>query len=82
MGMDTTFQGIELFVPASHAVQVGCFLWGAVRKKLYRRDLAQKLLSLCLFSYLCAHLAISARIWLYLRRDSYLYPHLAISAQR
>jgi len=30
-------------------------------KILYLTDLAQKLLYLCIFSYLCAHLAISAQ---------------------
>jgi len=36
-------------------------LWGTVRKKLYRTDLAQKLLSLRRDSYLFAHLAISGQ---------------------
>jgi len=45
------------------------FLWGAVRKILYLTDLVQKLLSLRIFSYLCAHLF------------SYICSHLAISAR-
>jgi len=43
-------------------------LYGALFLKiLYLTDLAQKLLSLRIFSYLCVHLAISARIELSLR---------------
>jgi len=30
--------------------------------KIYLTDLAQKLLSLCIFSYLCTHLAVSVHI--------------------
>ena len=47
---------------------------------LYLTDLAQKLLSLRIFSYLCAEITISARIYLYLRKESYLCARLAISA--
>jgi len=39
---------------------------------LYLTDLAQKLLSLCIFSYLSAEIAVSAQIQLSLRRFSYL----------
>jgi len=49
-------------------------------KILYLTDLAQKLLSLCIYTYLCADLAISAHIQLSLRRFSYLCADLAISA--
>jgi len=34
----------------------GAFLWGAVRKILYLTDLAQKLLSPRIFSYLCTEI--------------------------
>jgi len=37
-------------------------IWGALQKILYLADLAQKRLSLRMFSYLCTHLAVSARI--------------------
>jgi len=50
-------------------------------KILYLTDLAQKLLSLCIFSYLCTEIAISAYIKLSMRAFSYLCAHLAISAQ-
>jgi len=49
-------------------------------KILYLTDLAQKLLSLCIYSYLCADLAIFAQFELSLRRCSYLYAEIAISA--
>ena len=39
-----------------------CIVWGAVRKNIYLRDLAQKLLSLRAFSYICTEIAISAHI--------------------
>jgi len=40
-------------------IQVYETLFGKI---LYLTDLAQKLLSLCIFSYLCAYLAISVHI--------------------
>jgi len=50
-------------------------------KILYLTDLAQKLLSLRIFSYLHAEIAISAHIYLSLRRDSYLCAEIAISVR-
>jgi len=32
IGVDTTFQGVELFVPISHVVHIGCFCCRAIEK--------------------------------------------------
>jgi len=48
----------------------------------YLTDLAKKLLSRRIFSYLCAEWAISASMELSLGTDSYLCAHSAIYVQR
>jgi len=50
-------------------------------KIFYLTDLAQKLLSRRIFSYLCAHLDISAQRQLSLRAFSYLCAEIVISAR-
>jgi len=50
-------------IPFSHNFARGVVtLWGAFVKILYLTDLAQQLLSLRIFSYLCTEITISARI--------------------
>jgi len=61
-GQSTSIQGSHVQLCLEHAqVELKTSVWGAVRKNItvYLTDLAQKLLSLRIYSYLCAEIAIS-----------------------